>query len=79
MAGHIDNVKLLLRHGADVNLEYENMASYEVGKVTVLDTLMNILKSQEGDTNPFNKRYRDLAGGCVGDAWGQALRGFGQG
>ena len=46
--GHLDNIKLLLEGGADVNLDFDSMKGDGM-VVTSLDVLLELLKNEEGD------------------------------
>jgi ankyrin repeat protein len=46
--GHVDNVKILLEHGADVNLDFDGMEASNA-PVTALDVVMELVKNEEGD------------------------------
>lgn len=45
--GHIDNIDLLLKHGADVNLDFDGMG--EAGAVTALDVALQLVQNEKGD------------------------------
>jgi ankyrin repeat protein len=51
--GHVDNVKMLLEHGANVNLDIDSMNN--IGKVTVLDIVQLLIVNEDGDD-----RFRKL-------------------
>ena len=46
--GHLENIKLLLEHGADVNLDFDSMGQ-PPSPVTVLDVLYELQKAEQGD------------------------------
>ena len=45
--GHIDNVKLLLENGANVNDEFDSMN--DQGPVTALDVVLQLRVNEDGD------------------------------
>lgn len=47
-AGHLENIRLLLEHGADVNLDFDSMGQ-PPNPVTVLDVLYELQKAEQGD------------------------------
>lgn len=46
--GHVANVDLLLKHGADVNLDFDSMDGSKA-PVTALDVVLQLTKNEEGD------------------------------
>jgi hypothetical protein len=52
--GHLENIKLLLEHGADVNLDFDSMGQTPK-PVTVLDMLYDLQQAEEGD-----QRFMDM-------------------
>ena len=46
--GHLDNIQLLLEHGADINLDFDSMKGDGL-IVTSLDVLVELLKNENGD------------------------------
>jgi len=51
--GHLMNIKVLLDHGADVNLDFDSMKGDGV-VVTSLDVLLELLKNERGDDRFVN-------------------------
>ncbi len=47
--GHVANVDLLLRHGADVNLDFDGMGE-STPVVTALDVVMQLIENESEDT-----------------------------
>ena len=47
-AGHLENIQLLLEHGADVNMDFDSMTQPPT-PVTVLDVLYDLQKAEQGD------------------------------
>lgn len=45
--GHIENIELLLQHGAEVNLDFDGMAGSS--EVTALDVVKQIQSAENGD------------------------------
>ena len=48
--GHVDNVALLLKYGADVNLDFDGMDASNA-PVTVLDVVTELTKTEAGDAS----------------------------
>lgn len=46
--GHVANVELLIRHGADVNLDFDGMGPSKP-KVTALDVVQQLIQNESGD------------------------------
>ena len=46
--GHMDNIRLLLEHGANINLDFDSMKGDDLA-VTSLDVLLELLKNEPGD------------------------------
>mmetsp|Transcript_19182 Transcript_19182/g.54456 ORF Transcript_19182/g.54456 Transcript_19182/m.54456 type:complete len:214 (+) Transcript_19182:130-771(+) len=45
--GHIDNIRLLLKHGADANLDFDAMGNN--GKVTAMDIALQLVQNEQND------------------------------
>jgi ankyrin repeat protein len=65
-AGHVENIRLLLQHGAEVNADVDSMSSNgdNKKKITALDIVEQFLQVQEGadnaggdDADPANERF----------------------
>jgi ankyrin repeat protein len=48
-AGHYDNIELLLKHGADVNLDFDGMGGEDADAVTAMDVIAQLKVAEEGD------------------------------
>lgn len=46
--GHVDNVRILLEYGADVNLDFDSMSEDKI-PVTALDITVQLRQVEEGD------------------------------
>lgn len=46
--GHVDNIRLLLEHGANANLDFDSMGQ-PPKPVTALDVLLELQKAEQGD------------------------------
>jgi ankyrin repeat protein len=46
--GHIENIRLLLKHGADVNLDFDSMGQ-PPEPVNALDVLLELQRAEQGD------------------------------
>jgi ankyrin repeat protein len=47
--GHIDNIRLLLEYGANVNLDFDSMKPTDYTPTTVLDVVIELTKNEQGD------------------------------
>jgi ankyrin repeat protein len=47
--GHVENIELLLKYGADVNLDFDGMNGNPVVAVTALDVTLQLQQNEKGD------------------------------
>jgi hypothetical protein len=64
--GHVANVDLLLKHGADVNLDFDSMGESKT-PVTALDVVIQLTQNEEGDSRfvQLEKILRDYGGKTI--------------
>jgi hypothetical protein len=47
--GHLENIRLLLQHGADVDLDFDSMVGSPPQPVTSFDVLLQLQQAEKGD------------------------------
>ena len=57
--GHVANVDLLLKHGADVNLDFDGMGP-DTPQVTALDVVLQLIKNNDGGDDRFVRLEQTL-------------------
>ena len=57
--GHVENIELLLKYGADVNLDFDGMNGNPVVAVTALDVKLQLQQNKKGDDR-FTKMEQAL-------------------